>query len=345
MSGRWTFTPASLGRSLRRLVPTIRGKPNQPPALPARQTLAVRRQLARDVLAREGFTEGLEGLAGRVKAVLHRAVQTPGVVAEGKDWYPSMANGLAGEMAATSGRSIEHAAAVIAHLSPNMVWERNVIAARMAASGASYEETLAALRDYYYTVELPQARAEGRRIPPYGLIRNNWDNAVAALNSDNPLDTFGADAHKTQSFARNIAGDQDAVTLDIWAVRILGYNPDLTLAAPPGNPALAPSASRKAQVYEALSEAYRLAADELFAEGIEVAPAQLQAVTWVQLRNEWNAMSPAERAAVEAELGAPPWLQQTASGWEAISLFTADDLEPLGYFEYRFRQFIAGVNR
>ena len=89
-----------------------------------------------------------------------------------------------------------------------------------------------------------------------------FERARKALESDNPLGTFGGP--KTRAFARNISGDREAVTVDVWACRVAGI--DETKLSRVG-------------VYEAVAQAYRDAAS---VKGVD--PATMQATTWVTAR-------------------------------------------------------------
>lgn len=155
----------------------------------------------------------------------------------GAQWYGE-AQQAAQTMAQASGQTLETAAAVIAHLSPRTPWGRNV-------AGAS-----AVLSD-------PLTR-------PVGIIPANFVRAQQAMLTSDPLETVRGP--KTRSFAQNILGDSDAVTVDVWAVRIaLGdreTEPEKILA--------------RAGVYDVLADAYRAAARQ-----VGVTPATMQATTWL----------------------------------------------------------------
>lgn len=162
-------------------------------------------------------------------------------VIEGLEWY-DVAGGIADDIAAQNGISREHAAAVISHLSPRTDWNRNVRGAYGLASGGETE----------------------------GCVGSNIARAAVALASDTPLDTFGPDAHKTRRFARNILGDREGVTVDIWAARAAWME-------------VYPKADKPLDwvgVYRACELAYRTVAAE-----IGIAPAELQAVVWVTIKN------------------------------------------------------------
>lgn len=156
--------------------------------------------------------------------------------AEGAAWYAD-ASSVVDDLARVGGITREHAAAVVSHLSPRTSWTRNVTGAwSLVTSG----------------------------IAPT-CLRANVHRARAALRSTDPLSTFGPTAPKTTRFARNILGDRDAVTVDVWAVRTaLGQreNPEQLL--------------RRAGVYEAIEHAYRLAARRLGTD-----PTTVQATCWI----------------------------------------------------------------
>jgi hypothetical protein len=194
-------------------------------------------------------------------------------VAEGAAWYAD-AHGVALDLARTGGISVEHAATVISHLSPRTSWTRNVTGAwSLVTTGIA-----------------PRC------------LRSNVDRARASLLSSDPLDTFGPRAPKTRRFARNILGDRDAVTVDVWAVRVaLGDRPD------------AETLLRRAGVYEAIEHAYRLAATRL---GVD--PTDVQATTWIVVRGRsgWAEADAALESIAETYDAAAPSADDLArAGW------------------------------
>lgn len=137
----------------------------------------------------------VETLTRRILAVFERA--TAADIEAGSTWYDD-ARSLAADLAVE--HDIEHAAAVISHLSPRTTWTRNV-------SGA-----IALMVD-------------GVKFP--GIIERNYQNALEAYNAptDSILETFGGP--KTRRFYLNIIGDTEAVTVDVWAARVAGVDEDL----------------------------------------------------------------------------------------------------------------------
>jgi hypothetical protein len=165
---------------------------------------------------------------------VYRQASEPDILA-GKAWYAE-AQSVARELSATGDISVTAAAAVIAHLSPRCPWERNISAAReLVATG--------------HTTGLSANIAKAKK----------------AMVADDPWSTFGK-APKTRAFASNILGDDNAVTVDVWAARIAGISEQqLGLAG----------------VYEAVAHSYRLAAKRA-----GITPAQMQAITWVVIRGK-----------------------------------------------------------
>jgi hypothetical protein len=96
------------------------------------------------------------------------------------------------------------------------------------------------------------------------------ERAAAILNGARPLDVLGG--YKVRSFYRNITGDTEAVTVDVWAHRAaLG---DITLHANRSSSLL-----RNGKRYRAIANAYRQVAPDY---GLR--PSEFQAATWVAVR-------------------------------------------------------------
>lgn len=162
---------------------------------------------------------------------------TPQIRHTGALWYPR-AYGVACVLASRGDCSIDAAVAVLAHLSPRCRWSTTIRGAfALVTTG---------------------------RAP--GLMDANVTRARAALGSDNPLDTINGP--KTRSFAANILGDFDQVTVDIWALRIArGSSAD-------------PGMIRRQAGYDDIANEYR----EIAARVGEPA-AVVQATTWIVARN------------------------------------------------------------
>lgn len=185
-------------------------------------------------LARAGLPS-VETLARRILATFDRA--TASDIESGATWYDeahALAVDLSRYLPGPLKGDVERSAAVIAALSPRTTWTRNVEGATLLL-------------------------AKGEVLP--GLIGRNVVTACHAAD-----DGFAAlTGPKTSAFARNIAGDTEAVTVDVWAARVAQVDEKLL--------------TRKG-VYAAVAHAYRLAARRR-----GVAPTTMQATTWVVARN------------------------------------------------------------
>ena len=174
-----------------------------------------------DVLRRIG-AGGTRATVARILATWEQRDES--AVAAGAAWYGDDAETLLSHLVTLGAPTREHAAAVVAHLSPRTSWGRNVSGAVAMVVGGE----LAARRE--------------------GCMGANIARAAAALRSTTPLDTLCGP--KTNAFARNLLGDRTAVTVDVWAARIaLGTvvsDPETTLS--------------KVGVYAAVAHCFRLAA-------------------------------------------------------------------------------------
>lgn len=178
-------------------------------------------------------------MADRIVATITRA--TPSQYSDGLEWYAN-ARALAAElMAIRPDWTLEKSCAVISALSPQCRWNLNARQARAAAQGA----------------ELPRP-----------CLPDNRARVARVMASDNPADEFDpVDAPKIFRFARNIAGDDSAVTVDVWAARVaLGLGrkgkPDKLLG--------------RVGAYAAIEHSYRLAAARL-----GLTPSAAQAIAWL----------------------------------------------------------------
>ena len=162
------------------------------------------------------------------------AAATPGQIEQAVTWYLDaelIANDLV-RIFANRGMdvSLESCASVISSFSPRQRWSRNVVQAVEFANGGK----------------------------PAGLSNN-------LLMAENSL-TMGFDALKglkTNAFAKAIAGDENAVTIDVWMCKAAG---------------LETNAPNKTQ-YRELSEAVNVVATEL-----RMSPRATQALIWIIFR-------------------------------------------------------------
>lgn len=150
--------------------------------------------------------------------------------AAGAAWYPSEAGWIAAA-AQRAGAPVWNATAAYAALSPRLQLGRNRIAL--------------------------VAMLEGQR--PSGVFTNSVNTAKRCL-----LDGGLPSGPKVHSFARNLLGDSEAVTVDVWAMKAAGF------------PGASPGTAKR---YATIARTYQGAAKRL---GIE--PRTLQAATWLHVR-------------------------------------------------------------
>lgn len=158
--------------------------------------------------------------------------------AAGKFWYPAarvQCEGLASEFCV----DLERVVYATAALSPMLKWETNIAATR------------AVLQD--------------RR--PLAVFSSNVEKAAHILWDSEDWQRH-LSGNKVTSFARNILGDVNTVTVDTWAWRIA----EGVLAGSPPN-------LDKSGLYWLIAEEYRAAAAH-----VGLLPSELQAITWVTIR-------------------------------------------------------------
>jgi hypothetical protein len=184
-------------------------------------------------MAKVGLT--VRGTVNTIVAAFHAA--TPGQIIEGMVWYGTAQN-LVYVLSEVSQYTVDQVACAMSQLSPRLRWSQNVDAVeRLVCTG---------------------------KLPGY-VMSGPGRRAGQALRAADPFATFGKKALKTQSFARNIMGDENAVTVDVWIARLVGVDErQLKLAG----------------VYEGIAHCFRLAAKRIGG----ITPAQLQAVVWIVVR-------------------------------------------------------------
>lgn len=157
----------------------------------------------------------------------------------GEAWYPS-AYALISAMVPTPGYGGSlRACGVVAALSPRMTWEENLsAAARM----------------------LETARVFGSILPAVNTIPNRL-KAYRIAKGEAPLDVLSG--NKTRAFYRNLIGNERAVTIDVWAMRVAGLERN----------------SLTDRQYQRVCAAYREVAREAGTQ-----PRTLQAATWISIR-------------------------------------------------------------
>ena len=174
--------------------------------------------------------------------------------AEGRDWYPR-ANRIASAISAGYQRrcGIETAAGVLAALSPNNRWDKNV-------------------RDAEALTKVICAGGDPDSVK-VSTFNKNKKKAVEILSGEHPLNVLGG--LKVRSFYQCILGN-DAVCVDGHAYSIwTGQRVPTTKT---------PSISEK--LYEKIETDYRLAAEQISSITGECYTArEVQAITWVVWRN------------------------------------------------------------
>ena len=172
----------------------------------------------------------------RILGYVNEAFLDDDLYNSGMNWYAD-ANATARAMADEFDVAEEIAAYVIAATSPRTFWSFNVKHARAILA---YEDA------------------------PSGALGTNHARGMAIR--DYGIGHIG-NGPKVNAFARNIAGDWNEVTIDMWAFR-----------AACGDLAIEKFLARKG-AYETVAEAYRIAAKKF-----GIAPAQMQAIVWVAIR-------------------------------------------------------------
>jgi hypothetical protein len=146
-----------------------------------------------------------------------------------KAWY-RMARCHAHAVALTLGVSLECGASILSAFSPRVTWNRNCVLAHAFANG----EVVACL-----------------------------GNSIRAAERAKTMGFGALNGKKTNAFARNIAGDLNAVTIDAWMLRPFGMK------------------SVSVRNYRILSEAIRTVAAES-----GMTPADMQALLWIRIRGK-----------------------------------------------------------
>jgi hypothetical protein len=154
-------------------------------------------------------------------------------LAAAERWYDE-AQGFANSLRTTTGWNMEVAASVVSAFSPRVTWAHNKAKAAQYAQG----------------------------ITPKGLRSH-----VVAADRCVAEGFNGLRGAKTNAFARAIAGDPNAVVVDVWMCRAAGLGKD------------APNATE----YRAIADAIRAIAGTAT---VNMAPATLQALLWIIVRGK-----------------------------------------------------------
>lgn len=191
------------------------------------------------MMAGKAITYTADDVAAMAGRILEHYRDDIAAMDDARAWYAN-ARAAARRLAREHGTTVSVAAGVIAALSPRCPWGRNVIAADIILGAAR----------------------RGDDLPSVGLKANARKAFAIASGAGRPLDILRGP--KVRSFYRNILGDVDAVTVDVWAARAAGVDSKARLDG---------------RRYDHIADAYRYAA-----RIVGVAPAVLQAIVWVSIR-------------------------------------------------------------
>jgi len=134
----------------------------------------------------------VEQVVKRISRCYNKA--TDQQVVDGMVWYDEAVT-IVTELSDQSQYTVDQVAAAMAHLSPRLRWNQNVIAIKMLVRQSC--------------------------LPRY-IMSGPAQRAFTALVAANPEDTFGKKAKKTLNFSRNVSGCQQSVTVDVWAANVVG---------------------------------------------------------------------------------------------------------------------------
>lgn len=189
---------------------------------------------------------------GNILAVFFSASEAE--IQEGKAWY-DQANLTCKEIAKRFNISTNQVAAIVAALSPNNRWHRNI----------SDAESL---------IKVHSASGDPNSVK-VGTYSKNKEKAIRILNKENPLNVLGG--LKVRSFYSCLTGGDDVV-VDGHAFAIWSGQRIPTTKTPKISPAL----------YANIALDYRLATNVINAATSDsLTPCQVQAATWVTWRNQF----------------------------------------------------------
>ena len=201
-------------------------------------------------------TTTVDETIGTANIIAVYALATSGERVEGMEWY-NRANRVAATIASAHGISLETAAGVIAALSPNNRWERNIVDAEnviRAFSIGGAEE------------------AENVKVCTYGKMRTK---AIQILEATSIVDHASIlNGRKITAFYECIIGRMDAVCIDGHAYSIW-FGDRLTMKQ-------VPNIGKK--LYAEIVSDYVEAAHLLSENGTSVTAFEVQAITWCAWR-------------------------------------------------------------
>lgn len=190
-----------------------------------------------------------------IKAHFYAAAQYPTLFQEGLAWYFT-AEKLAKTMALRNRVSTETVVAVIAVLSPNNKWQRNLVDAenclRAVASGGN---------------------ATSFKSSTYG---QNKEKACLLARGQSPKTVLGG--NKVKAFYANIL-----MPTEVYTVTVDGHAVSIAIAV---RTPLSKIPQLSDKQYKTVADAYRRACEEINEDSLQgrVLPSQVQAVTWSYYR-------------------------------------------------------------
>ena len=176
----------------------------------------------------------------------------------GGDGFYIAANEIAADMAHRHGMTLPQVAGIIAALSPQTPWDRNIKLAEIFCKTGKLNG-------------VPRSRVH-KCVDISGIT---CPNEIARL-------VFGTAGHKIESFYWNILGDSHAVTIDSHALFSLFRSPEDGM---PNGGFHTPFEGRspRGPQYDFLAKVYKDCSNKL-----NVSPSELQARVWANVRNFKN---------------------------------------------------------
>ena len=197
----------------------------------------------------------LELYVANIKSCYYQALQYPTIAECGLNWY-SEAKSIAIKLAIRYHTSIEIACGVIAALSPNNRWQRNLIDADLLLKHWKVGDKLESFKVATYNHNKDKAWQIAHGIDPLEVLKGEKTRAFyqCLLNPSN---------------SHSVCVDSHAINIALGLQKTIAQTPTLT-----------------SDKYGLLVQAYKLATHEINQESLEssVLPLQVQAVTWTLYR-------------------------------------------------------------
>jgi hypothetical protein len=195
----------------------------------------------------------IDAMAGSVADRFTQA--QPWMHERGEAWYPDSLEWVDKTVEGTS-FTREQGAAIVAAFSPNTAWNQNLVCAENFIKGREVKTLGDNIRRAQRVADMVNYHGEPITDPVDALPGSDPERALKITN-----------------FHRNILGDEQAVTVDRWAIR----------AALPIDSATAAKMLNQKGTYAKVAQAYQQAAEHL-----GVPPSTLQAIVWGQIRGGFD---------------------------------------------------------